>query len=318
MENGLGTFYVSILYLQMTYKKSSDSSSNFVCTFCDYITVRKSQYVRHLSTAKHQILTNTSEKVPKSSTHICECGNSYKHRQSLNNHKKKCDYVPVKETEKIALTEIKEDIDYKDLLMKAMKAMNQMQEQQEELRRKDELMERMIDKIGTTNNTNNTINNTNNFNINMFLNEQCKDAINFTDFINRIEISHNDLENNAQLGFVEGITKIFVDHLNQLTLYERPIHCTDTKRETLYIKDVNKWEKENSQEKMSGAIQNISRKSLSELMEWKKSNPEYEDMDSEFSKMCINIQTQSVGTANKDKLYPKIINNVARNSKLSK
>jgi len=245
----------------------------------------------------------------------CDCGKLYKHRQSLNNHKKKCDYVPVKETEKIALTEIKEDIDYKDLLMKAM---NQMQEQQEELRRKDELMERMIDKIGTTNNTNNTVNNTNNFNINMFLNEQCKDAINFTDFINRIEISHNDLENNAQLGFVEGMTKIFVDHLNQLTLYERPIHCTDAKRETLYIKDENKWEKENSQEKMSGAIQNISRKSLSELMEWKKSNPEYEDMDSEFSKMCINIQTQSLGTANKDKLYPKIINNVARNSKLSK
>ena len=298
----------------MTYKKGSESSSNFVCTVCDYITVRKSQYVRHLSTAKHKILTNTSENVPKSSTHICECGNSYKHRQSLNNHKKKCDYVPVKETEKIALTEIKEDIDYKDLLMKAM---NQMQEQHEEIRRKDELVERMIDKIGTMNNTINNTNN-NNFNINMFLNEQCKDAINFTDFINRIEISHNDLENNAQLGFVEGMTKIFVDHLNQLTLYERPIHCTDAKRETLYIKDENKWEKENSDEKMSGAIQKISRKSLSELMEWKKSNPEYEDMDSDFSKMCINIQSQSLGAENKDKLYPKIINNVARNSKVDK
>jgi len=297
----------------MTYKKGSESSSNFVCTVCDYITVRKSQYVRHLSTAKHKILTNTSEKVPKSSTHICECGNSYKHRQSLNNHKKKCDYVPVKETEKIALTEIKEDIDYKDLLMKAM---NQMQEQHEELRRKDELVERMIDKIGTMNNTINNTNN-NNFNINMFLNEQCKDAINFTDFINRIEISHNDLENNAQLGFVEGMTKIFVDHLNQLTLYERPIHCTDAKRETLYIKDENKWEKENSEEKMSGAIQNISRKSLSELMEWKKSNPEYEDMDSDFSKMCINIQSQSLGAVNKDKLYPKIINNVAKFNSIS-
>ena len=297
----------------MTYKKGSESSSNFVCTFCDYITVRKSQYVRHLSTAKHKILTNTSENVPKSSTHICECGNSYKHRQSLNNHKKKCDYVPVKETEKIALTEIKEDIDYKDLLMKAM---NQMQEQHEELRRKDELVERMIDKIGATNNTINNTNN-NNFNINMFLNEQCKDAINFTDFINRIEISHNDLENNAQLGFVEGMTKIFVHHLNQLTLYERPIHCTDTKRETLYIKDENKWEKENSEEKMSGAIQNISRKSLTELMEWKKSNPEYEDMDSDFSKMCINIQSQSLGAVNKDKLYPKIINNVAKFNSIS-
>ena len=301
--------------MENTTKNTSKYINNFVCEKCDFICSKKGDYNRHLKSKKHNT-TNTT-KIQQKIHHLCDCGKSYNHRASLYNHKKKCDYVPVKETEKIALTEIKEDIDYKNLLMKAM---NQMQEQQEELRRKDELMERMIDKIGTTNNTNNTVNNTNNnhFNINMFLNEQCKDAINFTDFINRIEISHNDLENNAQLGFVEGITKIFVDHLNQLTLYERPIHCTDAKRETLYIKDENKWEKENSQEKMSGAIQNISRKSLSELMEWKKSNPEYEDMDSEFSKMCINIQTQSVGTANKDKLYPKIINNVARNSKLSK
>ena len=94
-------------------------------------------------------------------------------------------------------------------------------------------MANMIDKIGNT--TNNTTNHTNNFNINMFLNEQCKDAINFSDFINRIEVSHDDLENNAQLGFVNGMTKILMDNLSQLTLYERPIHCTDVKRETLYI-----------------------------------------------------------------------------------
>ena len=91
-----------------------------------------------------------------------------------------------------------------------------------------------------------TINNTqnNNFNVNMFLNVQCKDAINFTDFIERIEVSHDDLENNAQLGFVNGISKILLDNLQRLTLYERPIHCTDVKRETMYIKDDNQWQKD--------------------------------------------------------------------------
>ena len=300
----------------MDNEKMPKNAENFYCEKCDFKCSKQSNYETHLLTAKHRRITMDNEKPPKNAVlYECACGKNYKYSSGLSKHRNKCKYVSEEQNKSTKLTEITEDIDYKDLLMKAM---NQMQEQQEELRRKDELMERMIDKIGTTNNTNNTVNNTNNFNINMFLNEQCKDAINFTDFINRIEISHNDLENNAQLGFVEGMTKIFVDHLNQLTLYERPIHCTDAKRETLYIKDENKWEKENSQEKMSGAIQNISRKSLSELMEWKKSNPEYEDMDSEFSKMCINIQTQSLGTANKDKLYPKIINNIARNSKLSK
>ena len=114
-------------------------------------------------------------------------------------------------------------------------------------------------KIGNT--TNNTMNNMNHFNINMFLNEQCKNAINenkYSDFIERIEVSHDDLENNAQLGFVNGITKILMDNLKQLTLYERPIHCTDIKRETLYIKDSDKWEKERSDKKIEGAIQEVS------------------------------------------------------------
>ena len=110
--------------------------------------------------------------------------------------------------------------------------MTQMQQQQEELRNKDKLMEKMIDKIGTTNNTTNNNNSTqnNHFNISLFLNEKCKDAINFSDFIERIEISHEDLENNAELGFVNGISKILMDNLNQLTVHERPIHCTDLKR----------------------------------------------------------------------------------------
>ena len=118
----------------------------------------------------------------------------------------------------------------------------------------------------------------------MFLNEQCKDAINFSDFIDRIEISYDDLENNAQLGFVKGITKIFMDNLRQLTLYERPIHCTDMTQETLYIKDKDVWNNDECDKQLESAIQEVSRKSLTSLMDWKQKNPEYKNMDSDFSR----------------------------------
>ena len=299
----------------MTYKKSSKSSIFFVCECCNYKTVRKSQYDRHLFTAKHKILTNTSNKVPKSSEYICECGKIYKHRQSLNNHKKRCNII-----ENEILRE-PESINYKELLMNVIKEMKEQREEFiEEVKKKDEiiahkdkLMAKIIDKVGnTTNNTNNNVN------INMFLNEKYKDAINFSDFIERIEVTRDDLENNAQLGFVNGITKILMDNLKQLTIYQRPIHCTDTKRETLYIKDSDKWEKEHSDKKLEGAIQQVSRKSIGSLLQWKQTNPDYENMDSEFSNKCLVMQRQSLAGYESDLLYPKIIHNIAKENVINK
>ena len=161
-----------------------------------------------------------------------------------------------------------------------------------------------------TNNTN-CINNQN-FNLNFFLNEKCKDAINWTDFIDKIEISHKDLENNAQLGFVKGISKILIDNLNQLTLFERPIHCTDIKREIIYIKDEDEWKKEQDNKKIKNAIQEVSRKSICSLMEWKQDNPEYADLDSDFSQKCIVIQTQSVAGKQREEFYSKIKHNLKK------
>ena len=213
---------------------------------------------------------------------------------------------------------IRDDVDYRELMMKAME---QMMVQQEDIKglqnelvnecnKKDEMMTHMIDKIGNTTNNNN-------INFNMFLNEQCKNAVNFSDFIESIEVSHRDLENNAQLGFVNGMTKILMDNLKQLTLYERPIHCTDVKREVMYIKDTNRWDKEGSNKKLEDAILNVSRKSIGSLLEWKKTNPEYQNMDSDFSKQCIHIQKQSIASTKKEILYPKIIHNIAKENSIS-
>ncbi len=109
-----------------------------------------------------------------------------------------------------------------------------------------------------------------------------------------------------------------MDNLKQLTLYERPIHCTDVKRETLYIKDSDKWEKEQSDKKLEGAIQEVSRKSIGSLLQWKKENPEYENIDSEFSNKCIVMQQQSSGYTNRELSYSKIVHNLARENFVKK
>ena len=142
--------------------------------------------------------------------------------------------------------------------------------------------------------------------------------MNFADFIKNIEVSHEDLENNAQLGFVNGISKIIMDNLKQLSIYDRPIHCSDAKRETMYIKDENKWEKEEDTKKLTSAIQEVSRQSMKTLCNWQETNPDFQDMDSEFSNKCITMMQQSISGNNRDVYYPKVIRNLAKETMIDK
>ena len=159
----------------------------------------------------------------------------------------------------------------------------------------------------------NTINNNNQkFNINLFLTEQCKDAMNFSDFIKNITVSREDLENNAQLGFVNGVSKILIDHLNRMSVNERPIHCTDIKRETMYIKDDDKWTREEDSTKINKVIQEVTRKSMISLLDWKDENPDDKDRDSAFSERCIVIQQQSMAAYNRDTYFPKVARAIAK------
>ena len=280
------------------------SSDIFKCEPCKYETSRRSQYVRHISTNKHQC---GLKKVPEYKCNVCS--KIYKHQSSLCKHSKQCIQLP---TESIQLT---------NMILEVLKNNNELhkydqelQKQNQELQKQNqELQKRMLDlcKNGISNAVTNN-NQTNKFNINVFLNDQCKDAINFADFIKNIEITHQDLENNAQLGFVSGISKILMDNLKQLGVNERPIHCTDIKRETMYIKDENKWTKEVDDSKLQKAIQTVSCKSMGKLQEWKKENPDYQDMDSVFSQKCLDIHKHTIAGSDREVYYPKVIHALAR------
>jgi hypothetical protein len=285
-------------------KKSGKIGKKFYCKLCNYTCNWKSDYNKHLLTAKHKRLTNVdknSGKIEKPQ-YVCECGKEYKSRQGLQQHKKKCKYL-----EKEIVEEKKEEINdndpsYKELLIQAMK---QIQE-------KDKLMEKMmsemIPKIGNNNTTNNNTTN-NHFNLNFFLNETCKDALNLTDFINSLQVQLQDLEYTAENGHIQGITNIFHNALSNLEETKRPLHCTDLKREVLYIKDNNEWHKDENKEEIKVAVNKVVNKNIGNQAKWIEAHPNLEK--EEEMKKYIQMQDHSLGTGEEIE-QNKIIKNIMK------
>jgi len=315
------------------------NSEELYCNVCNIKYSSKKDLKRHFGTNKH--LLNNGE-LNKPNIFHCEiCNISFNKKAILNKHFSSKSHI-IKE-----ISQNKDNVNREptnnaeptkpDTLV-YLDVINKMLVENKELRnffvgQTQELIKVMVEQntkiiesnknIGSVsnNNTSNIIHgNVNNhrFNINFFLNEKCKDAINLPEFIENIEVSHMDLENNAQLGFVDGISKIILDNMKQLSVYERPIHCTDTKRETLYVKYDNKWTKEDSEEKLNKAIQNVSYKGIGVLNEWKESNPEYQDINSEFSEKCLIMTKNTMAGYNRESFYPKIIKNISKETVLDK
>ena len=298
-------------------------AEKFSCDKCNFSCSKKSNYDKHLLTTKHQILTNTYIKVPvKCLTFECECGNKYKHRQSLFNHKKRCTYVPLKnETMNIELDKeipIQENqmvndnnTDYKDMFIQLMKQNQELQKTVvEQQKQYTETINEMIPKIGN----NNTTNNNNQFNLQLFLNEQCKDALNITDFMKSIQVNMNDLVQTGKLGYVDGMSRIFVNALKDMDVTERPIHCTDIKREIVYIKDQDKWAKDDDEKsKMRKTIRNIENKNLKMLPKWQEENPEHRNLESKKSNEFMELSITALGGQDdKDKSEKKIMKNILK------
>jgi len=302
----------------LTKKVPKSSDNSYYCDTCDYNTCRKSQFDRHLLTAKHSKLTNVNKKSSESSEidgkkFTCNtCNIEYKSRVGLWKHKKICIHENnniifsnndfTNKENKIVTFLMKENSEFKQLLM----------EQNKQLL---DLSNKIGNNVFTTITTSNNNSNNKTFNLQLFLNETCKNAMNITEFANSIKLELSDLESVGELGYVNGISNIIIKNLKELDITQRPIHCTDVKRETLYIKDNDKWEKEGEQnELMVGFVKNIGNKNIRMLNEFKKKYPDcckYESKYSDYySKLIIEAMGGSGG--NDEDKNAKIIKKICK------
>ena len=273
---------------QMDYNLVPKSSKNFFCKKCDYFTSRKSQYDRHLSTDKHQGLQNDYNLVPKSSsTYKCFCGKSYTHRQGLWKHKKTCDAKNVTYDDLDKNDDQTEDNQIQNLTNLVLDVVKQNQELT------NKIIEISNCKNSITNINNGNINSNNKtFNLNVFLNEECKDAMNIMDFVDSLKIQLSDLENVGAMGYIEGISNIIIQNLKALDVHKRPVHCSDSKREVMYVKDEDKWQKENDEKKkLRKAIKHIAHKNSKLLPEFREKYPDcvksYSKKSDQYNKLII-------------------------------
>lgn len=318
----------------------------FSCNICDYHTSSNKDYSKHLATAKHEKREKRDKKRqtetenPKKSPEIefcCElCNKTYSVRGSLWRHQKTCfdkNNPPIFDKE-LVFSLIGQNKDFQNLLREQTIAMREQNAAflensikiAESNMKFTELSTKLIETpthntmLNVMNNSNNITNNQ--FNLQFFLNEQCKDAVNLIDFINSLKIQVEDLEKTGQLGYVDGISRIFVNGLRELDVYKRPIHCTDLKRETVYVKDENRWEKENPEkEKIKKAIRKIAVKNIQQLPTWQENHPEYSDVDSRENEQYMIISKHSLGGYDEEqdiKYEEKIIKNVLKGVILEK
>ena len=290
---------------------NTEKVPKFHCKSCDYFTSRKSQWKRHLETRKHaqsQMDNKKSskkfQKVPKQTSKYfeCVCGKKYKFRSGLCKHKKKCIGISVNlqgdsQKPKTVCREKKSknsNDDLKDIFKEFMKMQSEFNKKiSEELTKPQNIYNDCHNQKMT---------------INVFLNQECKNAMNLTDFVDNLKISIEDLKYSSTNGFVDGVTSIFTKQLKDMDPTERPIHCSDKKRLQFYVKDDNKWHKDEDGKKMDQTITTIKLKQTTKIGEWEKLNPNYRDdpvLLNEWQNMLAGITENTSGNVLKQKLALK-------------
>jgi hypothetical protein len=306
----------------------------FACSLCCYLTSNKKDFNKHLQTRKHTIADFQGEKSPETpknpqkSNYECICGKTYNDNSGLWRHKKKCKTIlsnklqqdelallngglmlvaPVEQPSQfVPPATPSENSGDKELLKFLIKENAEFKNLILEILNKDKSYI-----------TNNHITNSNNtFNLQFFLHEQCKDALNIDEFVETIKIQLTDLETTGRLGYVEGVSRIINKNLNGLDKFKRPIHCSDIKRETLYIKNNNEWTKEDSEKLvLTRAIKKVANKNIRQICEWKKEHPDCTDSESTKNDLFLKIVSNSMSGLTCEeqcKNYEKIISNVAK------
>lgn len=311
----------------MVYENSQNFSTKFYCEKCDYYAKRKSDLKKHFNSIKHNGIQKFSNDTTKfsndmqNSLNTCECGKCYKFISGLYRHKKICNYVKneTKINENISVSILNDDENitnvnpsqFKDDEFKTMflKLLDENKEFKNMLIKQQNQIGELIPKVG-----NNNINNVNNVNqkvnVNIFLNTHCKDALNIDDFVKNIDINLEDLDYTKNNGLAEGISNAIIQNMSKLSLHERPLHCTDIKRETLYIKNEDAWEKDETKSKIKKAIKDVSDKQFKSIKKWTNINPDFQEDNNkqEYFAKVLSV----LGKDNKDvdtKVIKKICNN---------
>jgi hypothetical protein len=295
-------------------KVAESSTQKFYCSYCDYYTCKKYNYDKHNLTAKHIKSMNSNEKVAKSShtiKHVCKtCLKEYKDYSGLWRHKKKCPLPAAPATP----NHNADDMLTKDhIIMMLIKQNSELIKETTEV--KSMIMEVLKNATAHQTINNNTNCHNKSFNLNLFLNEKCKDAMNIMDFVESIKLQLSDLENVGKAGFVNGISNIIVKNLKALDETQRPVHCTDKKREVIYVKDEDKWEKEDAEyKKVRKAIKTIAKKNSKLLFEFKEKHPDCVDGDSKHSETYSKLVVEAYGGANKEDAEneSRIIKNISK------
>jgi hypothetical protein len=302
-------------------EKNSKKLIEYLCEKCDFVTSNKNDFNRHIKTKKH--ISNDSQcfsmvKTPKNS-YECVCGKKYVDNSGLWRHKKKCNINVLSDTDK------DETVDKDQLILMLVKQNSELIKETSGF--KNMMMEQQsmmleVIKNGTQNHSNNNNHSHNKtFKLQFFLNETCKDAMNIMDFVDSIKVQLCDLEKVGKIGYVEGISSIIVKNLNSLDETKRPVHCTDAKREVMYVKDEDKWEKENEdKQKLRKVIKHVAHKNSKMLKEYKTKYPDCDKSESKYSEKYDKLIIEAMGGKGDNDLEKedKIIKNIAKEVTIDK
>jgi hypothetical protein len=312
-------------------------SPQYYCEICDYRTSKKSNYNNHTKSNKHikSTIVNENKLILSSKTYTCDkCNKKYKDNSGLWRHNKKCYFnrqiinnvINIDDNDSNIINNkvnqqqlienlLKENSEFKQLMLEQNK---QMLEQNKQMIKLSQQNNKLSHNIGDNNN----INSNNSFNLNFFLNETCKNAMNIMDFVNQLHVGIKDLEETGRLGFSEGISKIFINGLKQIDINDRPVHCSDLKRETLYIKDNDQWSKDNENKTLlTNAIKHVAHKNIKQISQWTKEHPEYNDSTSKQNDKYLKIVCESMSGSTIEetkKNYCKIIKNIVKETSIDK
>ncbi len=295
-------------------QNSPKVAEKILCSSCDYVCYKKSDFNKHLLTRKHKIMTQNDANVAKSrqKKYRCSCGKEYSYRQGLYAHNQVCTIKEsINENKILSSSSNNNDIEsLTTLVIEVVKSNAEFQKQ-------------IFDLVKNSNITNNTnCHNTNTFNLQVFLNEQCKDAMNINDFVDSFDLQVSDLENVGRLGYIEGMSNIIISKIKELDVHMRPIHCSDLKREIIYIKDDDKWEREDANNtKFRKVIKRVSGKNIGMLNAWREIHPDCLDSESAYNDIYMKLIVAAMGAndieGNENKIMKKISKHVVIDKKNS-